>query len=111
MERIVGYVLVALALCGGVMLWGNSRESKGYEKGRLATVALYDAASAANRAKQEAANNAAAAEARITINALQEANTRLEAQLSENAIAADKDPRRDVCGLGGDSVRRIDGIH
>lgn len=99
-------VLVALAVAGvgGGALYIHHR---GYSAGNAAAMAAVAKANEAERKRQDLANAEAIAQQSQVIADLQADKNRLEQIIQENADAADKDPRRDACGVGADGVRRL----
>lgn len=98
--------LIALAIAGlgGGALYVHHR---GYAAGNAAAMAAVAKANDAERKRQADANASAKATQDKIISDLQADKTRLEQIIQENADAADKDPRRDACGVGADGVRRL----
>lgn len=99
-------ILIALAVTsvGSGALYIHHR---GYSAGNADALAAVAKANDAERKRQADANASAQAEQNKVIQDLQADKNRLEQIIQENADAADKDPRRDACGVGADGVRRL----
>ncbi len=102
---VIGGVVVAAVSGGAVYV-----HHKGYESGKADTAAEVAALNDKERARQNAANNAALDAQKETIAKLQSDKDALANIIQENANAADKVPRRDACSVGADGVRRLNRI-
>lgn len=105
---------LAVALLGGGYLYA---ENKGYARAEaiyraeIATIkADYASKAAAERERQDAANNAAKQREAARVAELERARGELEKLQKEQAIAAEQDPDRDRIGLGAPSVQRLNKI-
>jgi hypothetical protein len=98
-SRYAVFASVGLTLIGGA-----------YLKGRADYKEVCRNAAAAETVRQVAINRAAFEAANETTNALNAQIETLSAELQKVQDEADKDPRAADCGVGADSVRRLNRI-
>ncbi|CAH1657377.1 hypothetical protein CHELA1G11_11261 [Hyphomicrobiales bacterium] len=106
------YVALALAAVVPVAFWGYGewQYRAGVATGKAEVTLAVERATNAERERQWIANEAAQAVAREQVERLTKTRDNLQSLLKEIADAADKDPLRDVCGIGTDSSMRLDKI-
>jgi hypothetical protein len=96
---------------GGIALaaWGawTYQHHRGVVQGRAEIQAKWDKAVIAEADRVAKAVAEAQAEAQKTIDALEKREEELNAELIDQAVQAAADPGADDCGLGADSVRRL----
>jgi hypothetical protein len=112
-RRLVAVVAAVLLLLGAyayVDHKGYQRAAVTYQARIDQLVSDYKAAEIAETERQDAANSAAKAREAIAIEAMRDANSKLETRIKELADEAAKDPDAGKPVLGSSSVRRINEV-
>lgn len=114
---LIRYILggvVAFALLAAAYLYVDHRgyaRAEAFYRAEIAIIkADYASKAAAERERQDAANNAAKQREAARVAELERARGELEQLQKEQAIAAEQDPDRDRIGLGAPSVQRLNKI-
>lgn len=102
-----GLVLAAFAAIWG---YGLVQYNKGHAKALAAATEQVAKERAAELGRQANANQAAQEAAQQSITQLLAERDNLEAMLKENAVAASRDAGARSCGVGRDSVRRLNQV-
>jgi len=106
----VGAVLLLLGAYAYVDHKGYQRAAVAYQARIDKLVGDYKDAEIAEIERQDAANSAAKAREAIAIEAMRDANSKLETRIKELADEAAKDPDAGKPVLGAPSVRRINEV-
>lgn len=102
--RWVGAVVIAFSILTGAY-------ASGHHNGAVSTDAKWRAAAAAEKARQDTANDEARAEAARIATALASKINELQNKVDANDAEAIRDSRAPACGVSSDGVRRLNSIH
>ena len=104
------WVLYALLGYGSLLGYGAYKHHQGYVDGKVACEKAVASALSAEAERQRIANEQAQEASRRDVDELLKEKSRLEQIIQENADAANKDSERGRCGIGADSVRRLNKV-
>ena len=106
---LIGAGLV-LAIVAGIWGYGLVQYNKGHAKAKAEATLEVAKERASELSRQTKANSEAQQAAQRTISQLQNERDNLEALLKENAVEASRDAGANSCGIGPDSVRRLNRV-